>query len=241
MFSRISTLFLVCLMFTIFVSVQKATAAKVDVLPVIFEVADAKGNPPSDPGTPLVTFGHLGGKKGYPVLAPDGHQVTLVEFNAVRGSATAECVKEGTRVALQLTGLIPNGVYTAWTDIYNAPGFTPELAFIPDFARVGIGALGATDGSESIFKASPKGEASLSAVIPAGPLSVFGEIGACALDEYEFQIWGAYHIDGKTYGTKPGPDGTWAGIFSALFKNSSTPVQPRGKLATTWGEIKQGQ
>ncbi len=235
MFSRISTLFLVCLMFTIFVSVQKATAAKVDVLPHSFEVRDAKGNLPSDPSTPL--FEHHS-KKGNPVLAPDGHQVTLAEINAVRGSATAECVKEGTRVTLQLTGLIPNGVYTTWADIYKAPG----LLLFGDFANsLGIGASGATDGSDNFFKASAKGEASLSSIIPAGPLSWVGKIGACALDEYEFRIWGAYHIDGKTYGTVPGPEDTWAGIFSALFKNSPTPVQPRGKLATTWGEIKQGQ
>ena len=143
-----------------------------------------------------------------------------------------------TRVAFDLTGLTPNGVYTAWSDFYKHPGFTGD----PN-ETAGVGALGPNDGSESIFIASAEGEGSLDTMIPQGPLSIVGEAGPCALDTYEYIVWIAYHLDGKTYGTTPGPEGTWTTPYWFQFKagESVTSVQPQEKLATTWGKIKGGK
>ncbi len=135
-----------------------------------------------------------------PVLAPDGHQLSLSELADVTGSATLKCDAQGTRVTTHLSGLVPNGVYTIWLLTFEAPGFTPDFAHL-----IGEGALGSADGSQNSFVASPSGRASLSARQVAGPLSEFGEVTGCLFDEFEFHLVGAYHPDGLTYGATPGP------------------------------------
>ena len=58
-----------------------------------------------------------------PILAPDGHQVTLGEFKMVTGGAEVTCVNQGTTIAISLQGLIPNGVYSLWIYTFKLPGF----------------------------------------------------------------------------------------------------------------------
>src|SRR5262249_49170008 len=62
-----------------------------------------------------------------PILAPDGHQMTLGEFNAAQGTISAKCTKDGTRTSLHMNGLIPNGVYTVWLIVF---GPDPSAGFI---------------------------------------------------------------------------------------------------------------
>lgn len=135
-----------------------------------------------------------------PVLAPDGHWITLGELSQVAGKASIKCQTNGTQVVLQLSGLIPSGVYTIWLLTFEAPGFTPDFAHL-----IGEGTLGLLDGSSSTFVASSSGKARLMVRHPAGALSIGGEVGSCLLEEFEFHLVGAYHPDGLTYGPTPGP------------------------------------
>ena len=168
-------------------------------------VRDAQGNIPSAPDTPLYE-----GRFSRPILAPDGHQVTLAEYTSVTGSASVNCVKNATRVRVSLTGLIPNGVYTFWVLPFKSPGFDPLMPLTdpsnPNILmnQIGEGTLGAADGSDSVFVANGKGRASIGVPHPEGNLSEFGSVGPCLEDEFQFMLVAIYHIDGQTYGTTPG-------------------------------------
>jgi hypothetical protein len=129
-------------------------------------IVDEIGQPPVDPETPLYES-----RGGQPILAPDGHHVTLGEFDMVMGRADVRCVRSGTHVVIHLMGLIPNGVYTLWIRVYDEGG---------NF--YGGGAAGKP------FTASASGNGTLSAIIPAGDLSVMGAVGSCLLTEYRRYI-----------------------------------------------------
>ncbi len=47
-----------------------------------------------------------------PVTAPDGHHLTWGEFSTLNGEISLQCTDQGVETTLQLTGLVPNGVYT---------------------------------------------------------------------------------------------------------------------------------
>ena len=174
-------------------------------------VRDAAGNaitPQTDPSTLVYEA-----RKNAPVLAPDGHQLTLAEFNAPRGFAIARCGKKGTESVVRLSGLVPNGVYTIWLLTFRSPGFDPTFANL-----IGLGAIGARDGSRNVVRATPAGTAELTVTARPGDLSFFGTITDCWIaDEFEVHIVGAYHIDGLTHGATPGPDGTFVEQFGFIF------------------------
>ena len=111
-------------------------------------IQDANGLLPTDASAPLFEA-----RLHHPILAPDGHQVTLAEFNAVAGEKSVKCVAQGNHVVLQLHHLIPNGVYTIWNVVFKAPGFDPTFANL-----IGLGALGSPAGTQNVFRASAAGE-----------------------------------------------------------------------------------
>lgn len=179
------------------------------IVHVPFFIRDAGGQIPTDPGALVYEV-----RQGNPVLAPDGHQLTLAEFNAPAGRASVKCLQQGTHAALELTGLIPNGVYTVWNVVFRSPGFDPSFTNL-----IGLGAIGAADGSANSFTADATGAGAVSAITPGGPLSVFGSIAGCApTGEFEFHLVGAYHIDGQAHGATPGPAGTFVEQFGFIFK-----------------------
>jgi hypothetical protein len=172
-------------------------------------IQDAGGRLPTGASTPLFEV-----RAHNPILAPDGHQVTLGEFNAVDGIASVQCLGRGTSVTLRLSHLIPDGVYTIWNVVFRDPGFDPTFGNM-----IGLGALGSASGTQNAFRASATGDASISAITQAGPLSALGSIGACApVDEFEWHIVGAYHIDGESHGPVLGPEGTAVEQFGFVFK-----------------------
>ena len=172
---------------------------KVNSMAMYVKVVNANWQAPVGDATLLFdAVGHA------PVVAPDGHQITLGEFNMASGWADVKCVNTGTHVVIHLSGLIPNGVYTIWTMVMNS-----------SHNFIGVGALGAPDGSENAFTASPAGTASLSVIMPAGNLSAFGKIGNCFGSEFEVLLSTAYHMDGLTHGGVPGNEATW--VFQSGF------------------------
>jgi hypothetical protein len=183
---------------------EEAAPLKLDLMHTTLTIEDANGSTPTGDATLL--FDNVGHTL---VTAPDGHQVTLGEFNRVSGYAEVKCINAGTHVVIHLKGLIPNGVYTIWTVTFKSPGFTETLE-----NAIGVGAMGPGDGSKNAFTASAAGTASLSAIVPAGPLSELPAIvGNCLSSEYEVQLWGVYHMDGLTHGGSPGDESTWVEQF----------------------------
>ena len=182
------------------------------VVPFFIEDADFN-NPVTGHTTQLYT---LNGHK--PILAPDGHYITLGEFNEVTGTASVKCISSGTQVKLHLRNLIPKGVYTIWSLTFRTPGFDGTFESFSNLT--GLGSLGTSDGSSNSFVASASGEGQITRIIPPGNLSAFGSIGSCILDdEFEVHFVGAYHIDGLTYGATPGPGGTYIEQFGFIFRN----------------------
>lgn len=177
---------------------------------VPFFVQAAGGGAPMS-GAPLHEI-----RTNAPVNAPNGQQVTLDAWNAAGGVVNAACVAEGTRINATWTGLIPGGVYTMWSVVLD-PGFDGTLDGLMG-SMVGLGAMGATDGSQNMFMADAAGEASVSILQPATALSMMGGIGGCALEEYEYHVVASYHIDGMTWGGDLGPDGTAVEHAGAIFK-----------------------
>lgn len=134
----------------------------------------------------------------FPLIAPDDHHITLAEWKRPTGHALLQCLNRGSHVVFQLNGLVPNGVYTVWLGIFESPGVTPDFAHM-----IGLGALGAPDGSENVILASPNGTAALSVFHPTGDLSIFGTVG-CLSDEFEVMLFFPLHLDGQTHGGEPG-------------------------------------
>lgn len=170
------------------------------------EVTNALGTEPTEGDdalyTPLVFEQPLG--ELHPIMAPDGHQVTLSEWQTATGSATVFC-KDGTTVyQMQFNGLIPNGVYTIWNFLLTRPlAPTDGIDFSVDIN--GNGALG--NGTLNSLVASDTGAASLEVTVGEGPLSMFGMQPSCAITSVPgFILVINYHIDGQTHGSIPGPD-----------------------------------
>jgi hypothetical protein len=178
---------------------------------VPFFVQAAGGGSPNSGVTPLHEI-----RVNAPVMAPNGQQVTLDEWNTAGGTITAACVSAGTRITANWTGLIPGGVYTMWSVVLD-PGFDGTLAGLMG-SLTGLGAMGATDGSQNVFIADASGQGSMTIVQPATALSMMGAIGGCALEEYEYHVVASYHIDGMTHGSDLGPDGTAVEHAGAIFK-----------------------
>jgi len=169
-------------------------------VPAADPVYDSAGNPAVAGNTQLYANAsglcdHL-----FPLIAPDGHHIKLAEWQRAKGNALIKCGQRGTHVVLQLTGLIPNGVYTVWVATFQAPGLTPDFANI-----IGLGALGEPDGSQNVVLASPQGTAALSVFHPAGDFSMFGSTD-CLSDEFEVLLWLPLHLDSQTHGGVPGDE-----------------------------------
>jgi hypothetical protein len=83
---------------------------------------------------------------------------------------------------------------------FQAPGLTPDFANL-----IGLGALGALDGSQNVVVANARGKATLSVFHPPGDFSIFGS-SDCLSDEFEVLLWLPLHLDGQTHGGVPGDE-----------------------------------
>jgi hypothetical protein len=204
--TRAALMLIVCLW------ASAAYAAAPLVLPInrtlTSAVRDVNGVRPdasTDPSTLLYTAALR-----TPLLAPDGHQLTWGEWmrpEALNTStAIVKCVEKGTHVTLQLTGLIPNALYSAW--LFVRPTET---------SPVDAGKLPSITTDSNGFVTNGLGSATLNVIAPAGPLSISGEITSCLFDFFNFSFNLAYHSDGRLYGDVPGPDGITLQQFNFAF------------------------
>jgi hypothetical protein len=169
------------------------------------EVRNVVGQIP-DNSDPIYTPESVGNPSGplVPIMAPDGHHITLQEWTTAQGNALVTCDGNSTHFKLEFTGLIPDGKYTLWNAIFKKHQEPSDaLNFMADL--IGLGAL--ADENDNIIIASATGEASFEISLERSSLSMFGSRPDCAITEVPgFAIVVDYHIDGNTYGSTPGPD-----------------------------------
>lgn len=145
----------------------------------------------------------------FPVIAPDGQQLTFAEWATATGSVTLTCLEGGsTRFDVNLAGLIPNGVYTIWHFPLGAGG---ALASHPP---VDI---------NNVFVASATGAVNASVVATDGDMTFFGSAASCQLPvPLQSQIADGiymvlvYHTDNMSWGAGPGPEETGAAHMIVL-------------------------
>ena len=113
-----------------------------------------------------------------------------------RGAMIAECGAGGTSLRFSLSGLVPGGSYSLWMFVFDTSrdNSTPADA-------VAAGALGRGDGRSHQFRANAAGQAELSLLQPSGPLSAFGAVRGCLLDNAQWRVIGGYHPRRVTAGT----------------------------------------
>lgn len=227
---------------------QRLSARVTPVLALedLSHITDVDGNLPTEPNTPL--YGALP-EPDMPIIAPDGRHVTLAEWMTVDGTAHIERQPDGTEVSLELTGLIPDGVYTLWAAYFTDPPFNYETPNFPH--NPGLGVLGGGDGSLSVLEVDEHGAATYVATHPAGPLSVRGgDAPLWALEEAsDFVVLGIYHLDGQLHGALPGPHaGAFVAGFSAIPEPSSVALSLVGTVgvagvafARGWAAKRKGQ
>ncbi len=200
----------------------KGAPLNVNLSPFNGQLEDADGNMPVDDATLLY---NKNGGQHVPIMTPDGlHQVTYGEFKMASGMAKIKCINAGTHVVMQLKGLIPHGVYSLWTLIFEAPGFDGTMN-----NRIGFGALGAIEGNKNSnsFIADDEGNASISIIRAAGKLEVDGSVNPepdyegvpnCLSEEFETHLALAYHLNNIAAG--PGAPPTWVVQGAFIFFGS---------------------
>lgn len=180
----------------------------VDLVYVALHIEDKNRKPPE------VDAELLWNNRGHtPIIAPDGHQVTLGEFNSVTGKAEVTYINKGTNIAINLQGLIPNGLYSIWVLTFKLPGFHNSFVHL-----IGNGALGLNSGSGNTFTASSAGTAFIPATMHAQSLSLFGSVGDCLCSEYEVHLMAAYHSNNLIHNGTPGNPDSWVTQFSFPFR-----------------------
>ncbi len=119
--------------------------------------------------------------------------MTLGQWLAAKGSGTYMCSGTEGTVTARFENLVPNAVYTMWYFFLPVPPPTPFTGTL-DLP------LGARNGSQNTFVARADGKAFYKVSFKPC-LQLSGEQLAAGLAI-------AWHSDGKTYSTDPGPFGT---------------------------------
>ena len=129
------------------------------------------------------------------ILAPGGGQVTWGDFSGATGGIIVKCTEKGTHITVHLSDLIPNGVYTIQSELFD-----------PNTGEI-LGRIGYTETDEkgksigSSFQASNSGEGHISGFIQSGALDM-NLISDCMLDDvrkvgnYDWRTTAIYQIDG---------------------------------------------
>ena len=175
-----------------------------------FLYVDGDGNP-IDEGTPAeATLDKVVGEARVPVVDPRGEAVTWGRFMEAAGTVHLSCDGDETQVDIEATGLLGDGVYTAWLIYFQEPGSAE--AGLAAFA--GLEAVGPRDGSGSVLTVDADGRGTLSTTVTPGDVAMAAVDGfaleGCLQDAYEVWLTLAYHMDGETCGDFPCTDDTIA-------------------------------
>lgn len=119
--------------------------------------------------------------------------MNLEQWLSAKGNGEYVCSNGQGAVRANFTGLVPNGVYTLWYSFLPTPPTQPFTGTL-DLP------LGARDGSQSVLRAGADGKASYTMTFkPCLQLSS---------EQVATMIALAWHSDGKTYASSPGPFGS---------------------------------
>ena len=163
------------------------------------EIVDKDGNTPTDPNEPLFAKNIFDAPLGQLniINVPDGHQVTLSEFQKAKGNMMVHCNGNSSTVEIKLEGMIPNGTYTFWLAyLKRKVKVTESIDFVNDFVNFTNPPIGPSNGSGNTLIADANGKIN-------GTL----EHASCILtDEEALVIPVLYHLNGKTFGGGHQPD-----------------------------------
>jgi hypothetical protein len=128
-----------------------------------------------------------------PIKTPDGHHLTLSEWENASGNLVVSCNGNSTKVDISLQGMIPNGTYTFWLNFLNKKKIPGELInFGSDLVKIeplGSGILNIQQADDN------------------GVITATVNHSSCILtEEAALVLVVDYHINGNTYGANHIPD-----------------------------------
>ena len=163
------------------------------------EIVDENGNTPSSPNELLYAKNIFDAPLGQlnPINAPDGHQITLSEFQQAEGELLVHCNGNSSSIEVSLEGMIPNGTYTFWLAYLKKTRKVGEqIDFANDFVNQTNPPIGPSNGSGNIALADANGK-----------IETTLTHSTCILtDEVALVIPVLYHLNGKTFGGGHQPD-----------------------------------
>lgn len=165
---------------------------------VFDEIRDKDGNMPSNPNEPLYAANFFQPPIGFltAIKTPDGHHVTLSEFQQAKGTFKVHCNGETSTVEIALEGMIPGGTYTTWLGYLKTIKKIGDPLSGADFVYSINPPLGASNGSENVMIADGNGSINVTIVHPSCILT----------DEVALGMPVSYHLNGNTYGGGEIPD-----------------------------------
>lgn len=166
---------------------------------ILEEIVDVDGNTPTDPNELLFAKNIFDDPLGQlnEIKAPDGHQITLSEFQTANGNLLVRCNGNSSTLEITLEGMIPNGTYTFWLAYLKKTRKVGEsIDFANDFVNMTNPPIGPSNGSGNALVADANGKIEATLVH-----------GSCILtDEAALVISVLYHLNGKTFGGGHVPD-----------------------------------
>ena len=163
------------------------------------EIKDKNGNTPTQPDELLYAANIFDDPIGLltAIKAPDGHHLTLAEYQTAKGSMIVHCNGDSATLEIALEGMIPNGTYTFWLAYLNKTRKVGEpIDFANDFVNFTNPPVGSASGTENIVVAKAD-----------GTIATTLEHASCILtDEVALVIPILYHINGTTFGGGHVPD-----------------------------------
>lgn len=163
------------------------------------EIVDKDGSTPTGPNELLFAKNIFDEPLGQlnEIRAPDGHQITLSEFQTANGNLLVHCNGNASTIEISLEGMVPNGTYTFWLAYLKRKVKVGEsIDFANDFVNFTNPPIGAANGTENIAIADA-----------SGIIGITLSHGSCILtDEVALVIPVLYHLNGKTFGGGHVPD-----------------------------------
>ncbi len=163
------------------------------------EIVGENGNTPSSPGELLFAKNIFDAPLGQlnPIMAPDGHQITLSEFKQANGELLVHCNGNSSTVEISLEGMIPNGTYTFWLAyLKRKVSVSQPIDFANDFVNFTNPPIGPSNGSGNVVVADANGKIQTTLVHSSCILT----------NEVALVIPVLYHLNGKTFGGGHQPD-----------------------------------
>jgi len=166
---------------------------------ILEEIVDKDGNTPTAANELLYAKNNFDEPLGQlnEIKAPDGHHITLSEFQTANGDLLVHCNGNSSTVEILLEGMIPNGTYTFWLAYLKRKVKVGEsIDFANDFVNFTNPPIGLSDGSGNVVVADVNGK-----------IETTLTHSSCILtDEVALVIPVLYHLNGKTFGGGHQPD-----------------------------------